>query len=138
MANAAAAMFKNLLELKDMTSVFLDEDESVLRAGFRFASGTIEVFFVFDNDCKSVHIVGKDFINGFEDNKRGVVLETLNECNRSFRWVKFSLSESGDIRVEDDAVIQLDSCAEECMELLGRMIQIVEKAHPRIMKAIWA
>ena len=36
-----------------------------------------------------------------------------------------------------DAVVQLDTCAEEMFELMVRAAQIVDDAYPDIMKALW-
>jgi hypothetical protein len=63
----------------------------------------------------------------------------VNECNDRYNYEKFVLREKhSQICVVDDAVIQLDSCGEECYELMMRMATVVEDAYPRFMKAIWA
>jgi hypothetical protein len=65
--------------------------------------------------------------------------KVVNECNDTYNYEKFVLIEKhSQICVRDDAVIQLDSCGEECYELMMRMAMVVDDAYPKFMKAIWA
>ena len=42
------------------------------------------------------------------------------------------------INARCDNIIQLDTCGENCYELMIRMLKIVEDAYPSFMKALWA
>ena len=138
MANAAAKMFKSYMESKEMNCKFWDEEESVVKASWKLDNTSIDIFFKFDKDCHDVHIQGVNFIQVAKENF-GKMLQAVNACNENYRWVKFTLDmEHGQISVEDDAIIQLDTCAEEVFELMIRMTQIVDDAYPKIMKAMWS
>ena len=63
--------------------------------------------------------------------------KACNECNCKFRWAKFTVVD-GKISVESDAIIQLDSCADEVTGYMIRLTKIVEAAYPIFMKAMWA
>ena len=48
------------------------------------------------------------------------------------------MDKDNDLVMHDDAIVSEDSAAEECFELLVRMLKISEDIKPRIMKAIYA
>ena len=48
------------------------------------------------------------------------------------------MGKDNDLVMHDDAIVDVDSAAEECFELLVRMLKISEDIKPRIMKAIYA
>ncbi len=116
----------------------VNEEEGFAVVGWTLENTKIMLIFKFGDDNRDVHIIGRDFIKVKED-KYPEVYKVLNECNAKYRWVKFILDEeSGEIRAEDDAVIQLDSCAQEAFELMIRMNHVVDDAYPRFMKALWS
>ncbi len=137
MANAAAKMFVSFMESQGMPSQYADEEETVVVALWKLENTKLKVFFDFSEDNQRVHIVGTDFIT-VPDDKLEKALEVVNDCNGEYRWVKFYLDkEHGQILAQDDALIELDSCAQEVFKLMGCMTQIVDEAYPRMMKALW-
>ena len=138
MAGMAAKMVSQYFQTKDTKANELRED--LLRIGWEFNGGSIEIFFKFDDSDSHVHLEGINFIKVPEDKFDSLALyKTINECNNEYVHVKFVLNaEEGQIIARDDDVIQLDSCGPECFELMIRMVQIVEDAYPRFMKALWA
>ena len=73
------------------------------------------------------------------ENKYDAMYKTVNQCNDDYTHIKFVLdTKDGQINAREDAVIQLDSCGEECFELMIRMVRVVEDAFPKFMKAMWA
>ena len=138
MTNAAAKMFVSFLESSDMNYSIVNEEKAIIRTGWNLEGTRISIYFQFDQDCKSVHIVGNEFVS-FGADKVDKMCRIFNECNRKYRWVKFTVDPSDNTAsVECDAVIQLDTCAEEVTELMLRMVKIVENAYPIIMKELWA
>ena len=71
-------------------------------------------------------------------NKLAAALVLCNEMNNTWRWVKFYIDRDGDIRVQDDAVIDLSSVGDECDELVSRMVDIIDKAYPDFMRLKWS
>ena len=61
----------------------------------------------------------------------------INKVNSTYRWVKFYLDDDGDVRVEVDALLDDDSCGEECLGLFQRLGNIADDAYPVLMKEIW-
>ena len=138
MAEMAAKMVSQFFEAQDTRAN--EVQEGVLRIGWSFDGGTIEIFFDFDETDTHVHLEGLNFIKVPEDKFDSLALyKTINECNCTYTHVKFVLdTENGQILARDDDVIQLDSCGPECYELMMRMVRIVQDAFPKFMKAMWA
>lgn len=138
MANMAAKMFAAVLEEKQVNYSYLDEEQTVIRVGWKLDASKISIFFKFSDECTNVHFEGHEFLNVSAD-KIETMYKICNQCNREYRWTKFTVNEDNkEIVVEGDAVIQLDSCGMECFELMIRTTQIVEDAYPKFMKAMWA
>lgn len=134
--NMAAKMVSAFFEGQDTKAHELRED--LLMIGWGFSGGSIRIFFNFDESCTHVHLEGIDFIKVPEE-KYDAIYKTLNECNDQYSHVKFVLdTEDGHIAARDDDIIQLESCGEECFELMIRMVKVVEDAYPKFMKALYA
>lgn len=136
MAGMAAKMVLAFFETQETKATELRDD--LIRVGWNFDGGTMEIFLQFDESNTHVHLEGMNFIK-VPENKYDNLYKILNECNDTYSHVKFVLdTEDGQINARDDDVIQLDSCGEECFELMIRMLRVVEDAYPKFMKAIWA
>ena len=96
--------------------------DNVIRVGWNFEGGNMDIYFDFDDDDSRVHLEGLNFIKVTED-KYDKLYKVLNTVNDEYKYVKFVLdTENGQINARDDALIQLDSCAQECYELMIRML----------------
>ena len=138
MAIQAAKAFQAFMESKDLNVQFVDDEETVARLGFNLDNTKIEIFVAFDDNDKSVHFEGRDFVSIPAD-KRDMVYKLCNDCNNVFRWTKFTWDEENElVTVKADAVIEPESCAEECFEIVMRMCGIVDEAFTMFMKAWWA
>jgi len=138
MANAAVQLFSAFMEAKDLSVQVLEKDENACRVGFELENTHVQIFLDFSEDGTDVHFTGVDFVKIPQD-KAETVYKVCNDCNSQFRWVKFTWDEEHKcVDCVADAVIQLDSCAEECFEIVMRMAGIIDKAYPTFMKAIWA
>lgn len=134
--NTAAKMVAAYFESQDTGTK--EVRENVLMNSWRFEGGNMDIFYEFKEDSSRVHIQGINFISVPSD-KYDCLYKTINECNAKYYHEKFILdTEHGQIVVEDDDLIQLDTCGEECFELMIRMVQTVEKAYPLFMKAMYA
>jgi hypothetical protein len=138
MGNAAAKMFKSYMDAKEMKCKIVDdEEERVIKAAWTLENTDMEIIFTFGEDNHDVHMQGYNFLRVSENNF-DKMLSAVNECNAKYRWVKFTLDQKhGQIIAEEDAVISLDTCAEDTFELMIRMTQIVDEAYPIFMKAMW-
>lgn len=138
MSNASAEMFKQLLEAKDMSFNILDKDGRVIETGGKLENTRIRVVIVFSEDNSDVSISATGFAEVPSD-KVDKIINVCNDLNSHFRWVKFVYDKENEVlTAQDDALVQLDSVAEEVFELVMRMISIVDEAYPTIMRALWA
>jgi hypothetical protein len=136
MAGMAAKLVSQYFETKGTNATQLED--TLLRTGWNFNGGSVQIFFKFDDEDAHVHLEGLDFVTVPKE-KYDVMYKVLNEVNDAYKHVKFVLDvEDGQICARDDDVIQLDSCGPECFELMIRMVQIVEDAYPKFMKAMWS
>lgn len=138
MNNPAVKIFTRALEASDTKYRIINEEKEIIRVGWGFEGGSISLFFQFDPDGTGVHIAGLDFLN-VPSSVGDMIYKIINDCNREYRWAKFTYDSSDNsVMVECDASIQLDSCAEEVISLMVRLVKIVENAYPQIMKKFWA
>ncbi len=112
-------------------------DEETLHVGTGFEGSKMDMYFAFEEDS-NVHITGLNFIE-IPEGRIEQMYKVVNEANDKFAYIKFTVDEEHrQIIARDDAVIQLDSCGGECLELSFRMVKVVESAYPTFMKSIWA
>lgn len=138
MANQALESFAAYMEVKDIKVSVIDADEGVCRVGLRLDNTQISIFLVFNEEQKDVHFIGREFIKIPED-KTDIALKLCNESNKKFRWIKFVLDyDENEVIALCDAYVEESTLAEECYEIIGRMVGIVDEAYPDFMKAIWA
>lgn len=90
-------------------------------------------FFFSDNDV-GIRVFS---IATVPENKREAVLNELNEITCKYRWVNFSIDKDNEVIAAIDAIIDYDSAAEVCYELMFKMYNIVDDMYPKIMKQLW-
>ena len=135
MANAQTQMLMSYLEAKGMHA--RQEDGDIVRAGWKLDNTELSLYFDLSKEGY-VSIIGHDFIK-VADDKFDKIIWAINDANAKYSFVKFVLNkEENEILLMIDAVVQLDSCAEETFELMVRSAQIVDDAYPELMKAMWA
>jgi len=66
------------------------------------------------------------------------VLSALNELNREYRFVRFYTDQEDYVTVQIDRIIAVNETADPVMEMIARILRIIDEAYPRIMKAIWS
>ncbi|MBO4288783.1 MAG: YbjN domain-containing protein [Lachnospiraceae bacterium] len=115
-----------------------EEDSAMLLLYGMKDNKRLDILINFDEDDRTAGLTTFGYLT-FPEEKKAAMYELCSKMNGAYRWVKFYVDdENCEIRVRDDAVIQLDSCGEEIHELVGRLIEISEDAYPNFMKAIWS
>ena len=139
MANTAAKLVSTYFTSQGINHKLAGDNEEAILTGFNMDNlSSIEILIVFDEDGNACRIWTHDFCRVPED-KRTDLLKTINKLNQHYRWVKFYINnEDGDIYVDMDAVIDMETCGEECEELVLRLCRIVDEAYPEIMKNMWS
>lgn len=117
---------------------YSDIDERVVRVtytGDNLKSIPINVFF--DKDGEGIVQLACWNIANFKDKFAAGVL-ACNNLNSEYRWVKYYLDSDTDVRCCLDAYIDEETCGEECLNLVRRMVNIIDDSYPTFMKALWA
>lgn len=108
----------------------------------------IRLTFAGDNvsSC-TIHFISKDDGNDFAlrifkvahapEEKRDEVLKTVNECNATYRHLKFIMDKDGDVNVEFDSPVMVNNPGEVAFEMLSRAMHTVDEAYPKFMRVIW-
>ena len=115
------------------------ENASMLVVGFAIENGpSVRVGFISADDDNSVAIRIIGLVRNIHDTKLDQVLNVVNNCNKKYRYVKFTLNEKN-MNVEFDMpkFTPDNAVGPVAVEMLVRMMQIVETAYPEIMRAIW-
>jgi hypothetical protein len=134
----ALKMTTAYLDSKNVKYTVVDEDSRV-RVGYRVENrGNLDVIVIFDKSEDSVALRSFDFCK-IPDTKKEAIYEVCSKMNMEYRWIKFFVDERDNtVTLSADAVIQLESCGEEILELVNRMVSIGDDAYPNFMKALWA
>ena len=61
-----------------------------------------------------------------------------NELNNQYRWGKFFLDKDSDVCFQCDAWLDEDTCGEEVLFIVRRIVGIVDGAYPKIARARFA
>ena len=114
-----------------------EEDDALLLFYGMESGNRLDILIHFDESETSAGLTTYNYVK-FPAEKKADMYALCSKMNEEYRWVKFFVDEETcEIKVRDDAVIQLDSCGEEMYELTGRMIQICESAYKDFMKGVW-
>ena len=112
--------------------------DNVIRVSYSGTNmDTIAIFVIFDVDNDPLVQLQCWEIQNFKTNEPAALV-LCNELNKEYRWVKFYIDKDKDIIASLDAVIEKNTCGEECMQLVRRMVNIIDGAFPQIARARWA
>jgi len=124
-------------ELKYKEFRELEDGGTLMVAGFNGQMATYDLLMVFDKEDHTVMIrVGR--LAKIPIDRQFEVLSALNELNREYRFVSFYSDAEDFVTVQTDRVIAANETADPVMEMIVRVVQILDGAYPRIMKAIWS
>ena len=135
MLKPCAELFVELLKSKNLNfQSGVDKDgDSVVE--FPYQGKVLKVFFCGnEGQYMSMYLV----YERVPADKLTDLIFACNELNSQYKWVTFYIDKDKDIIVHDDAILNVDTAAEEAFELLLRMLDITNDAKPVIMKAIYA
>ena len=118
---------------------YTDKDEFRVNVAYRGDNtDDITITVIFDKDGEGLVALRCWSFGSVPANKRVDVLEACNALNTKWRWVRFYIDGDNDVTASLDAVVDLDTVGEECIQLVHRMVDIYDKAYPDLMRACWA
>ncbi len=133
MALATFELFKEFLDSKGLHYGAVIDDDGDGIIDLPYDRKSIKCIFSGDRYL-SLYL----FFESVPEEKIADVILLCNELNSKYKFVKFYVDKDGDIIVRDDAVISVDTAADEAFELVLRMLDITKDCKPIIMKCIYA
>jgi len=135
-ADSLRQEFMKYMDSKDIKYTVFDEEDNIVYLAF---GGDKETFVLVDfdedgNNADSVHFLSGNFAKA-EKAKIPLALVRVNEINRQYRWVKFYMSDEGEISADCDAIIAPGSVGPECVQIAMRMSNIIEDALDKLAGA---
>ena len=129
-------------ELKERTLNYkevrtLQDGDDLVELGFNMENTQIQMLILFDASEKAVALRCFDVAHVTEEQFMKALL-SCNALNNKMRWVKFCIGDQMNIHAEADALIDETTVTEVTMELMIRMVAIIDEAYPVINKAIWS
>ncbi len=128
-APAMRKAFERFMDEKGVKYSVLDEDDNIVYLSFGGSKYETFVFVDFDENvpCNSAHFSSNGFAK-IIPGKNAEALVKLNELNRRFRWVKFWMDGDGIFTADCDAIVELGSVGDECVNMAFRLSNITEDA----------
>lgn len=99
--------------------------------------GYTEIDVCFDVDYSGDVQLYIPYLGKFAEDRQTVGMATCNALNEKYRWVNFYLNSESQGCARCDFVLHGKDAGEECLELLMRMLQIVDEAYPDLMNALY-
>lgn len=125
--------FIDLLEEKDIKYTPKENVVDLLWGGQNAES--IHLLMCFDPEDKPlVQVVGVDIVSFKEEEQRAAAVIACNELNAQYRWAKFYLNDAGAIIAEADAILTDTDGAEIAVELMYRVVNIIDEAYKILMR----
>lgn len=138
MANMAAMVVANYFDSIGFKYRVLGQNGeaiSIVMSGDNISS--LEIGAIFSENNDTVKLVVFELAK-FPANKVNDMYKVCNDLNKQYNWAKFYVNEEdGQISVEDDAVIQLDSAGEETFRCIQQLFGVCNIAYPNIMRGIY-
>lgn len=133
--NLAAKIFIEEITRNDIH--YQEHNDQGVRVTFRGdKKSSITLVFFFDDEGEHVAIYGWS-IASVPPEKRSIMLEICNKLNCEYRWIRFYIDKDNDVSADIDAIITSSTIGSVCIELMFRMLNIIDEAYPTIMTALW-
>lgn len=141
-------MFKSIrLIMQEMDKVNMHynvedmEDVNILSAGYGIENGptiTIKVFSQDDDNDVAVRVYG--ILHNVAEERIPKIMKVINQCNQKFRYFKFVMNDDNDVSVEYDFPVEASdyTLGQEVVEILMRMMHVLDECYPVLMRAIWS
>lgn len=118
-------------------SVEQNGDHWLLRAGVNGKASSYAFLFIKTDDADNDVAVRVFNVVRFPENRRDKGYEVLNKIQQSYRYVRLNMDGDGDVSAEYDFPMNYKNIGEGAIEILVRFTEILDKAYPEMMKAIW-
>lgn len=128
------------LKQHDELKVFTEEVGNSSNVWLQFGiknGGSYKIRFISHDDDNDVSVRIYELLS-VEEDQYAAILKAINKLNSKYRYVKFVLDKDGDINVEYDYLMRCPDPAASAMELVIRIVKIVDESYPELMRALFA
>lgn len=133
--NACAELFTADLDSKNLRYASHVDDDGDTIVDFPYQGKVSKCIFSGDDGKYfSLYLVYEHI----PEDKFADVVFLCNELNTKYKWLTFYVDGDKDLMVHDDAILSIESAADEAFEILLRTINITNEVKPLIMKTIYA
>ena len=98
----------------------------------------IEVNVIFNDDDTGFVALRCWSFGKIPENKRSLIINKCNELNAKYRWEKFYVDNDSDLAVGMDAITDINTVGNFCIQLVSRMVNIYDEAFPELMRVLWS
>lgn len=125
-------------EIKYKETRETEDGASIVVCGFNGKhNARYDVMIIFDKSEKSAGL--RVFqLAAVDEEKRDEMLRVINRINSAYRWIKLTMNDEGQVAAEADAVITQETVGPVCIEVMLRLVNILNDVYPDIMRAMWA
>lgn len=139
MFKMTTAIYNALIEDGDL-KVFTEEHEKSSEVWLQFGiknGGSYRIRFISHDDDNDVSVRVYSLISVEADQREKVIL-ALNDLNIKYRFIKFVLDDDGDVNMEYDYPVKCPDPSASALEMVIRIVKMVDDAYPALMRAMWA
>lgn len=130
-----AELFTNLLKSNNLVYNVSEDGDGAVIVGFPYQGKMIRC--IFDGDDGKYFSIYMLY-ESIPDEKLADIIFLCNEFNARFKWFTFFVDSDKDLMLHDDAILSIETAADEAFELLIRMLKMGDDVKPMIMKTIYA
>ncbi len=136
--NTATKKLTDYLDAKG-TKYELSEHEGEMSVSIRYGlknlSTTVNIYISDSNRYVFIRCFDLAIV---PESKMENALCACNDCNRSYKWVIFSVNSNNKIIAMCDGAFELDNCVDVTLRLIANTLSVIEVSYPKLMQAIWA
>ena len=118
--------------------IFEADETSRVGADVQVGYTAFCIWFISSDDDSDVAVRVPNFVRFRTEEEKKRILRVVNEMNRKYRYIKFSLiPHENSVILEYDFPASTQDIGKTSIEIFHRMIQIAHESYQNFMKALW-
>lgn len=110
----------------------------LLRAGVSGNAAQYDFLFIKDDDRGNDVAVRIGHVVKYPKERFAKAYETLNSLQVKYRFIRFTLDDEGNVNVEYDFPTAYTAIGPGAVEILVRLVKILDECYSDLMRSIWA
>lgn len=112
-------------------------DQWEIVAGVNGKSNVYELKFICKEDPNCAIAIRVFNLANVDESRTLQICQTLNRLNGKYRFVRFTLDSDNAVKVEYDVPVETSDVGPYAMEMLLRIVSIIDDAYPELMRDLW-